>query len=100
MQLKNDVVKKDVYNAKVKNIEDKIPHITNLVNNTTYNPKINKVKSEVLSITNLATTSALNPILDGGEDRGGSKKVIRANFFPCNFYKRRNQPPKLLDFQF
>ena len=28
--VKNDVVKKDVYNAKIKNIEDKIPDITNL----------------------------------------------------------------------
>ena len=28
--VKNDVVKKDVYNAKIKNIEDKIPDIINL----------------------------------------------------------------------
>ena len=28
--VKNDVVKKDVYNAKIKNIEDKIPDIANL----------------------------------------------------------------------
>ena len=81
MQLKNDVVKKDIYNAKVKNIEDKIPDITNLVNNTTYNPKINKVKGEVLSITNLATTSALNPILDGGEGRGRAKRSSVPVFF-------------------
>ena len=27
--VKNDSVKKDVYNAKMKNIEDKIPDITN-----------------------------------------------------------------------
>ena len=80
MQLKNDVVKKDIYNAKVKNIEDKIPDITNLVNNTTYNPKINKVKGEVLSITNLATTSALNPILDGGR-AGGEQKGHPYQFF-------------------
>ena len=33
--VKNDVVKKDVYNAKIKNIEDKIPDITNLGTNTT-----------------------------------------------------------------
>ena len=31
--VKIDVVKKDVYNARIKNIEDKIPDITNL---TTY----------------------------------------------------------------
>ena len=41
--VKNDVVKKDVYNAKIKNIEDKIPDITNLVSNTTLISKINEV---------------------------------------------------------
>ena len=42
--VKNDVVKKDVYNAKVKNIEDKMPDITNLATKTTLNAKINDVK--------------------------------------------------------
>ena len=42
--LKNGVVKKDVYNAKMKNIEDKIPDITNLGINTTLNAKISEVK--------------------------------------------------------
>ena len=46
--VKNDVVKKDVYNAKIKNIEDKIPDITNLATNTTLNAKINKVKNKIL----------------------------------------------------
>ena len=32
-------LKKDVYNAKNKNIEDKIPDITNLATNTTLNVK-------------------------------------------------------------
>ena len=36
----NDVVKKDVYNAHIKNIEDKLPDITNLANNATINAKI------------------------------------------------------------
>ena len=57
--VKNDVAKKDVYNAKIKNIEDKIPDITNLASNTTLNAEINEVKGEVPSITNLATTAAL-----------------------------------------
>ena len=39
--VKNRVVKKDVYNAKIKNVEDKIPDITNLANTTTLNAKIN-----------------------------------------------------------
>ena len=42
--MKNDVVKKDVYNAKIKNIEDKIPVITNLATSTTLNTKQYKVK--------------------------------------------------------
>ena len=58
--VKNDVIKKDVYNAKIKNIADKIPDITNLATNTTLNAKINEVKNEIHSITNLATTTALN----------------------------------------
>ena len=43
--VKNDVIKKDLYNAKIKNIEDKIPDITNLATNTTLNAKINEVKN-------------------------------------------------------
>ena len=57
--VENDVVKKDVYNAKIKNIEDKIPDITNLVTKTSLNAKINEVEGEIPSITNLATTAAL-----------------------------------------
>ena len=50
-------MKKDVYNAKIKNTSDKIPDITNVATNTTLNAKINEVKGEILSITNLATLS-------------------------------------------
>ena len=42
--VKNDVVKKDAYKAKIKNIKDKIPDITNLAMNTTHNAKIDEVK--------------------------------------------------------
>ena len=58
--LKNDIVKKNVYNAKTRNIEDRIPDITNLATKTTLNAKINKVKGEISTIINLATTAALN----------------------------------------
>ena len=58
--VENDVVKKDVYNAKIKTIEDKTPDITNAVTNTTLNAKINAVKNKVPSVTNVATTTALN----------------------------------------
>ena len=46
--VKNDVVKKDVYNAKIENIEHKIPDINNLATNTSLNTKINEVKGVVL----------------------------------------------------
>ena len=35
--VKNDVVNKNAYNTKINDIEDKIPDITNLANNTTVN---------------------------------------------------------------
>ena len=58
--VKIDNVKKDVYNAQIKNIEDEIPDITNLGTKTTLNAKINEVKGKIPSIANLATTAALN----------------------------------------
>ena len=60
--VKNDVVIKDVYNAKIKNIEDKIPDITNLTTTTTLNAKINEVKNEIHNIKNLAETTALTAV--------------------------------------
>ena len=39
--VKDDVVQKGAYNAKIKNIADKIPDITKLATNTTLNVKIN-----------------------------------------------------------
>ena len=59
---KNHVVKKDVYNAKLKNMEDKIPDITNLATKTTLNARINEVKREIPSITNVAPKTALNAV--------------------------------------
>ena len=57
--VKNDVVTKDAYNAKIKNIVDKIPDITNLATNASLNSKINEVKGEILSIINLVATAVL-----------------------------------------
>ena len=51
-----------MYNAKIENIEDKIPDITNLATNTTLNTKINEVKNKIPNITNLATTTALTAV--------------------------------------
>ena len=37
----SDVVKKDVYSTKIKDVEDKIPDITNLATNAILNAKTN-----------------------------------------------------------
>ena len=39
--VKNVVVKKKYYNAKIKNIEDEIPSITELATNAAFDAKIN-----------------------------------------------------------
>ena len=60
--VKNDVVTKDVNNAQIKSVENKIPDITNVAINTTLNAKINVVKNERPSITTAALTTADNKI--------------------------------------
>ena len=47
---KNDVVKKDVYNDKIKNIEGKIPDITNLAATTA----LAAVENKIPNISNLS----------------------------------------------
>ena len=56
------IVKKDEYNAKIKDIEDKIPDITNLAINTTFNVKMNEVKNKIPNITNLRINTALTAV--------------------------------------
>ena len=60
--VKDDIVKKDAYNAKIKNIGEKIPDITNLAVNASLNAKINEVIDEMPNITSLATTAALTAV--------------------------------------
>ena len=62
--IKNCVVKKEVYNAKIKNIEDIIPDIKNVSANTDLDDKINEVNNEIPNITNLTTTTALTAVED------------------------------------
>ena len=52
------LVNKTDYNAKVKDIEDKIPDITKLATNGVLHTKINVVKDKLPSITNFDTTDA------------------------------------------
>ena len=49
--VKNDVVKKDAYNSKIKNIEEKIPDVIVLATNASLNAKMNEVKIKIPSIT-------------------------------------------------
>ena len=58
--VKNNFVKKDVYNAKIKNIQDKILDISNLNTNDSRNVKVTVVKGERSIITSLATNASLN----------------------------------------
>ena len=60
-RVKIDVVKTDVYRAKMKDIADKIPDITNLAANTP-NTKINKIANKIPSITNVTATAALTNV--------------------------------------
>ena len=81
--VKNDVVKKDVYNklvAKVDNInisgfvlktkydtdkselENKVPDTSALVKKTNYNTKIPEIEGKIPDISNLATKNALNTV--------------------------------------
>ena len=60
--VKNEVAKKTEHNTKIKNIEDKIPDITELATKTILNTKVNEVKTEIPSISGLATTSAVTAV--------------------------------------
>ena len=79
--VKNDVIKKTDYNAKITEIENKIPDTTNLatktaltivknkipdtsglVKKTDYNTKITELENKTPDISNLATKTALNTV--------------------------------------
>ena len=59
MQLKMMSLKRVVYNATIKNVEYKIPDITNLATNASLNSKTNEVKDAIPRNNKLATTTAL-----------------------------------------
>ena len=60
--VKNDAVKKDVYIAKIKNIEDKISSITNVATKTTLFAKTSEAKGEIRTAITLATKTALTAV--------------------------------------
>ena len=81
--VKNDVVKKDVYNAKIKTIEDNIPDITNLTTNTTLDPNINEVENKIPNITNLTTTVALNANIN--EVKNKISTFYQFSYYCCSY---------------
>ena len=52
-----DIATNTTLNAKISEVENEIPNITNLATNASLNGKINKAKNKIVSITNLATTN-------------------------------------------
>ena len=54
--LKNDVLKKDVYNGKIKNIEYEIPDITNLATTTA----LTAVENKIPNVSNLVKKTDCN----------------------------------------
>ena len=56
------LLKKTEYDARIKNIADKIPDNSSLTTKSNLNTKINEVKNEIPRITGLATTSALTAV--------------------------------------
>ena len=96
----NHVVKKDVDNAKIKNIEDERPDITNSATNTTLNAKVNEVKSKVSNITNVATTTALTAVIvirNGYSIEGSLDRILFSAElkFPKTLVHRLHQMYKL-----
>ena len=66
------------YNSKIKDIEDKIPDITNLATTTDLNSLINKVTNTISSISSLATTTVLTAVENKITDF--SNLVKKANY--------------------
>ena len=58
--MSNYETKADQKYAKIKNIEDEIPDITNLSPNASFNANVNEVKGGIPKITSLATNASLN----------------------------------------
>ena len=49
-------------NAKINEVENQIPSITNLATTAALNAKINEVKNKIPNITNLATSTSLTSV--------------------------------------
>ena len=90
-----------MYNAKIKDIEDRISDIIKLATNTTVNAKINEVKNKVPSITNNLVTSTAGTSVENKSinvtdlvkdaDYDAEIKEIKSKYFTtCDFHKFMN----------
>ena len=86
---KDDVVKKDVYKTQIKNVEDKIPDITNVATNTTLNDKINEVKNE-----NTTLNAKINEVKTEMPSITNFTATIAVN---AKIYKVKNKIPNITD---
>ena len=92
----NDVVKKDVYNVNTKDIEGKIPDITNLASITTFNAKVNEVKNEIPSIMNLSTIASLLLSTTFNEVKAETPVITNLSTIPA-FTNVENKIPNFCD---
>ena len=88
-----EVVKKDVYDAKIKGIEDKILHITKLATTAALNAGMKDVKNQIPSITNLATNASLN----SKKMRLKTKYLVLQVNYNCFLTTVENKIPKVSD---
>ena len=63
------MLKKYVYYAKIKNIEDKTSDVINLASTAALNTKINEINNEIRSITNLANNVSPNAKINEAQNK-------------------------------
>ena len=91
--VENAVVKRTEYNAKIKNIKDKMSDVTNLATKTTLNAKINEVKG---AIPNLATTTALTAVENKIPDVSSLVKKAEFNRLTAEHFAARLKQANLV----
>ena len=79
MAVRNSVVKKDVYNANIKNSEDKIPDITNLATTTALTTVENKM-SDVSNLVNKNDYNRKSSKIKKNTDHNHDKYITTPEF--------------------
>ena len=98
--VKNDVVKKDVHNAKIKNIEDKIPSITNLANTIALITVENKIPNVSNLVKKTDYNTKISEIVKKITDHDQDKYITAPEFYNLTAEKfaarlaRTNLPSK------